>query len=198
MVPKQQIFTASGTFTPPPGMITQGGHCHVFLVGGGGAGGSYTAETSYSSEAGEGGCGGQVIDRLLVGIVTPQQVLIGAGGNNSTYNGGSYGAGGSSKFGVLTASGGPNGGSYYLGVSVENLPEKLTKHGVYINGNYNNFSTLRRTAGQGRNGYGAGGRVNRHWTPPTNSGCGGASTDNDYRRQGAAGICIVTWWEAAE
>jgi hypothetical protein len=99
----RQVFTATGTFTVPPG---------IFVVkarawGGGGGGGG-------AANSGAAGCGGGAgAYREGAFAVTPGQtiaVTIGAGGAGGTSAGGNGGNGGTTSFGALLTAGGGAGG----------------------------------------------------------------------------------------
>ncbi|MDO4709048.1 MAG: hypothetical protein Q4B94_04395 [Pseudomonadota bacterium] len=211
-VQKQQIFTTSGTFTPPPGMIAQGGHCEVLLVGGGSGGTAYVHgpdSATYSDllAAGTyyGGDGGEVVKRHLSGVTATQSVVIGAGGT-STYSeagGSNYRyrhlngeKGGDSHFGnMLSAKGGARDFILY------GRTDGVTR-GVGV---VRRAGVLVRTRGAGVDGYGAGGDANtlnglitNAFNTPKNTGQGGFGVMDSNMSGGSAGICIVTWWEAAE
>lgn len=195
-VQKQQIFTTSGTFTPPPGMIAQGGHCEVFLVGGGQSAGGYYLGSSIGTATewhGRGGAGGCVNRRLLSGVVAPQSVVIGAGGVSNVFNTGTNHnvtsvPGGTSKFGALLHAGGGgfNGNAAYG--APNNGEEASLSRGII------------KPRSPGVDGYGRGGYANNpdatHIRTNTNGGNGGHFSAGAFN--GTSGICIVTWWEAAE
>jgi len=132
----QQVFTSSGTFTPPAGVSS----VDVLIVGGGGAGGA----TSGTAQEGGGGAGGL---RWLTGLaVTPGvgvAVTVGAGGTGGNN-------GGNSSFGSEFADGGGGGGN---GVSGSSQDGKAGGSGGGAAGG----SSVRGfggagTAGQGNNG----------------------------------------------
>ncbi|PJK01446.1 hypothetical protein CO615_03985 [Lysobacteraceae bacterium NML75-0749] len=200
-VQKQQIFTTSGTFTPPPGMIAQGGHCEVFLVGGGqSAGGFYHGTDDIDAAVrwhGRGGVGGVVVRRHLSGVLTPQRVTIGAGGIANVFQASSGGNrimnqtnGGDSTFGnLLTANGGHEPSSpLYASTVLYHAEEASSEKGII------------KPRHPGVLGYGQGGYANR----PTSSwarhksGSGGGGSFSKSAANGASGICIVTWWESVE
>jgi hypothetical protein len=99
----RQVFTSSGTFTPPAGVTSVG----VLVVGGGGAGGAA------GSRGGGGGAGAVVWNPAVT--VTPGvavTVTVGAGGARSVTGPGTGASGASSAFGALvTAPGGGGGGA---------------------------------------------------------------------------------------
>lgn len=95
-----QIFTSSGTFTPPAGVEW----FHVILIGGGGGGNG-------SPNLGCGGAGGAVWG--LMQITAPVTVTIGAGGPSSLS--GPAGPGGASSIGSIATAGG-GGAAFASGV----------------------------------------------------------------------------------
>ncbi len=104
---KRKVFSASGTYTPSPGMV----YCDVEIVGGGGGGGGATGGSGTSS-AGAGGGGGGYAKKTFTAaqIGVSQTVTIGAGGVGVSGNS-TGGTGGTTTFGaLLTATGGFGGG----------------------------------------------------------------------------------------
>jgi hypothetical protein len=103
----RRVFTASGTYTPTPGMK----FAEFELQGaGGGGGGSVTASASQSSAAGGGMSGAYVRDVLTAAQVGASQVVTiasGASGGPAATNGSSAGA--SSVGTLLVANGGIGG-----------------------------------------------------------------------------------------
>ena len=94
-----QVFTSSGTFTPPEGITS----VDVLVVGGGGAGGIG------GSGCGGGGAGG-VVYQTGVAVSGAVTVTVGAGGTDAGLGGdGVGGSGGNSSFGSITAIGGGGG-----------------------------------------------------------------------------------------
>ena len=98
-----QKFTASGTYTPSPGML----FCIIEGVGGGGGGGSITGTGSFTLGGGGGGSGAYSrARRSQAQIGASQPVTIGAGGMAGS------GAGGTTSVGsIITATGGGGGGN---------------------------------------------------------------------------------------
>jgi|YNPMSStandDraft_1061717.scaffolds.fasta_scaffold39714_3 hypothetical protein len=187
LTPRQQVFTASGTFTPSNRLLQLGGWVHVLLVGGGGGG--YVDNDPNGPRYGGGG--GEVISRV-VQVTGAVSVTIGAGGmgrsNTPT-------AGGNSTFGsLLTARGG----------GVDGHSGNGNPRISYGGGGAGGSSTCRisggaQTAieggGPGIDGYGFGGSgspvgVGNPVDAPPNTGGGGYNGGH-----GGSGICIVTWWE---
>lgn len=107
---RKQIFTASGVYTPSPGMF----QADVEVVGGGGGGGGSNGApaTSGTIWVAGGGAAGSYSKRLLTAaqIGGSQTITIGVGGTAGPNGPSTGGAGGASSFGSLvTASGGAGG-----------------------------------------------------------------------------------------
>ncbi|MGC8807878.1 MAG: glycine-rich domain-containing protein [Thiomonas sp.] len=191
---RQQVFTASGTFTPSDKLLQRGGWVHVFLVGGGGGGGvqNYYSSSYYF----KGGGGGQVVSRI-VQVTGPVTVTIGAGGVGGT----SPTDGGDSSFGsLLTAKGGKANGrsgnelpSAGYGGSGAGGGGGLS---LWVVGGGDSTYYFGIPGGPGVNGFGCGGVSGNGTLPPPssppepNSGNGGS-----WANDGASGICIVSWFE---
>lgn len=96
----RQVFTSSGTYTPPAGVTSVG----VLVVGGAGGGGC-------AGSRGGGGGAGQVRWEAAVAVTpgTPVTVTVGAGGAQRTTTGAGN-SGTQSAFGAITAAGGGGGG----------------------------------------------------------------------------------------
>ena len=108
----KQIFTASGTYTPTPGMAC----CIIECVGGGGGGGAASTSAGNEYMTGGGGGGGAYARKLAqaADIGATQAVTVGTGGTGS--GGGGGGAGGTSSLGTLcVAPGGGGGGDGFNG-----------------------------------------------------------------------------------
>lgn len=104
-----QVFTASGTYVPTPGM----GSVKVTLVGGGAGGAGIPATPAGQSAGGAGGGAGGIGVYMFTAaqIGTSQPIVIGAGGAGGNFTNGSNG--GSTAFGsggVLGQMGGGTGG----------------------------------------------------------------------------------------
>lgn len=171
-VTKQVVFTESGTFEPTEGLLRQGGHVKVRVVGGGGGGNSYY---SYSA----GGGSGADITRHLSGITAPEPVTVGAGGVSGSRSGTSgepssfgthviAGGGGGSDSLSPGAAGGEGGRPGSVGIAVDSIG-----------------------SGRGPGGGAGGGGGARNWDAIPNSGGGGAA----YGR-GGSGRVEVEWVEA--
>lgn len=113
--PNIATFSSSGTYTPTPSMTL----CDVYMVAGGGAGGTgclQAASTACSGGGGGGAAGAKVGRFTAAQIGTSQSVTIGAGGTPGTpptsnnTAGANGGNGGNTSFGsLLTAYGGGGG-----------------------------------------------------------------------------------------
>jgi hypothetical protein len=104
-----QVFTASGTYTPSPGLVTAVVEC----VGGGGASGiAYTQDDLHSCGAGGGGSGAYARKAVPAALVAGGvAVTVGPGGAAppvGVYNGG---PGGATSFGALCVANGGLGGN---------------------------------------------------------------------------------------
>ena len=112
-----QIFTASGTYTPSPGMRS----CIVHAVGGGGGGGGMSNGAGQTSPAGGGASGGYAAVRYSAAeIGASRAVTIGEAGAGGAAGANNGDAGGSTSLGaLLTVPGGTGGaGSSGSGSSV--------------------------------------------------------------------------------
>lgn len=176
------VFTASGTFTTPPGVI----QAFVRVIAGGGGGGS-------NANAGGGGGGGGIAEEWVSLLGVPSvSVTVGAGGASGS-NGGtsSFGAFCSATAGLGASSGGGQDGG---------------AGGTGIGGNVND--TL--GAGAQRHGNGLGGQISGKGGGPGGGqsieggttvgaggigfGCGGSGgTGGAAGGAGKAGIVIVRW-----
>lgn len=200
LVPKQQIFTSSGTFTPSARLLALGGWVEVLCVGGGG-GGYYPGTGNFMS----GGGGGAVVKKIVQvsGNVT---VTIGSGGTG----GASPTAGGTTTFGSLvSAPGGQPGGTTYGGTSGNGLISSNTggsgaggaafAYPIVVAGSYTwSLGGTACSGGPNLYGYGGGGcgTTNKSYydynafSGPPNTGRGGTRDSG-----GTSGICIVEWFE---
>jgi hypothetical protein len=200
LIPKQQIFTSSGTFTPSARLLALGGWVEVICVGGGG-GGYYPGSGTFMS----GGGGGAVV-RKIVQVTGNVTVTIGAGGTG----GSNPTQGGTTSFGSLvTAIGGYPGGASYGGASGNGLISSNTGGAgaggsplamPLIVGGYYTWSLGGTICLGGPNlwGYGGGGCGTSNnsyydfytFAGPPNTGRGGTRDSG-----GTSGICIVEWFE---
>ena len=163
-------FSASGTFTPVPGVTT---YRVTLYGGGGGGGGSYPA---FNGNGGAGGYGGVGIF-YLYGITTPQYVTIGGGGaGGALYAAGN--PGGNSSIGGMVASGGGGGGAG-------------CQHGAYTSGDNG------ANGGCGGLGGHAGVMAAPFYSAYGWAGPGGvAAGDNatgGVGTNGNHGLCIIEW-----
>jgi len=102
-----QVFTASGTYTPTPGMVS----CIIEDQGGGGGGAGITIPSAGNISLGApGACGAYAMGRFLAAAIGASQVVtVGAAGTASA--GAAGGNGGTSSVGALiSAAGGAGGG----------------------------------------------------------------------------------------
>lgn len=179
----QQVFTASGTFTPSAGLLAAGGVVHVRCVGGGGGGGFGAIQSGASLTGGGGGSGADIERYLTVSAATP--VTIGAGGAAGVGGDVQGKNGGTTSFGAsVIAPGGKggnaamagSGGGAGMGGDAGGPGGQPGRTGTYKDNNTTrNFSDAH---GGGASNGGA------------NSGGGGSSG-----QPGCSGICIVTWEE---
>jgi hypothetical protein len=103
-----QPFTASGTYTPSPGMS----QCIAISTGaGGGGGGADSTDGTSTAGAGGGGAGSTCIELFTAAqIGASQAVAIGAAGAAGAVTGGTGGTGGDTTFGAFHTAGGGSGG----------------------------------------------------------------------------------------
>src|SRR5216683_4337079 len=94
-----QVFAASGTYTPTPGMV----YCIIEAVGGGSGGAGITGPGAALAEASPGG-GAGAYSRSLASAATiggSQVVTIGAAGTGGTAGSNPGGAGGTTSVGTI-------------------------------------------------------------------------------------------------
>lgn len=105
----QQVFSASGTYTPTSSMV----YCIVEAIGGGGGGGGAKSAVGSGCGGGGGGSGSYSRRRLTAAeIGASQTVTIGAAGAAGTSTPGAGGNGGDTSVGTLVvAKGGTGGGA---------------------------------------------------------------------------------------
>ncbi len=97
-----KVFTGSGTYTKPAGLVA----AKITVIGGGGAGGGGSAASSGAGGGGGGGAAQSLLDSSS--ITETVTITVGAGGVPSTGNAG--GSGGTSSFGSLVVATGGSGG----------------------------------------------------------------------------------------
>ncbi len=102
----KQIFTASGTYTAPSGLL----YAIVECVGGGGGGG-YGISAAGATGGGGGGGGYSRITLTAAAIGASQTVTIGGGGAGGTTGGVAAGNGGDTSLGTLCVGKGGTGGT---------------------------------------------------------------------------------------
>ncbi len=191
-----QVFTASGTYTPSPGVL----FIEVECLGGGGSGGS-----TPNGGTGSGGSGGG----YAKGIYTPAQIgasqtiTIGQGGVAPPAGSQSATNGGDTSFGtLLIAAGGIGGAQQFPG------SQGVVGTGGYINAVGNSAGSGQAIGGQnwfggfgGGSLYGGGGSANvayNNSVPGLNAvgyGAGGSGaanwTSGNVGGSGTAGLCII-------
>ena len=140
-----QVFTASGTFTPPIGITSY----RVIIVGGGGGGGRGTPMAGGDLVGGYGGSGGAIETVASNQNQLSYAVIVGAGGAAG-------GAGGDSSVFGLTVGGGGGGINANTPVSNKNGAAGSTPAAM-IRGN---ASTPRLSIGYGTGGAGGTGNNN--------------------------------------
>lgn len=97
--------TGAGTFVVLPATV----RIRVRVLGGGGGGGGAQGTGAGQQSAGAGGAAGGYLETLIAAPVAPVTVTIGAGGAGASAGLVAGGAGGSTTFGALTATGGAGG-----------------------------------------------------------------------------------------
>lgn len=193
----QQIFTGSGTWTRPDGVVT----VRVFCIGGGGGSG---ASATTNAGGGSGGGGGEYVEGVVTvsGNIT---VTIGGGGAGASSGSGLAGSpGGNSSFGsLIVANGGTGGiggipGAGGAGGTGGTISGSLPL--VLENGVSGGAGSSTNTGGDG----GWAGNAGAQQTGPFNDadgqagtlvGDGGAGPDTPDRAgtSGFKGMCSVTW-----
>lgn len=159
--PTVQIFTSSGTYTKPAGLVA----AIVEVCGGGGGGGGVASSSGLG--AGGGGGGASTMRRLLASAIgATETVTIGAAGAGGDATGGDGGAGGTSSFGSLVDAPGGGGGGGATGVGhdlgglggVPGTNGDVFFEGADGAGNVYVSSTLGIAGGGGPSRFGGGGR----------------------------------------
>lgn len=205
--PTIQIFTASGTYTKPAGLVA----AIVEVCGAGGGGGGGAATGAPYSWAGGGGGGSSSRRRLLASAIgATETVTIGAGGSAGTSAGGNGGTGGTSSLGALVNAPGGVGGdgavsgstSYPGGAggAVGSAGDIFFVGGAGSDSSSTGTGSSNFTGKGGDSRYGGGGLAVNIWETAGNvgkqyggggsGGCGGAS--GFAGGAGFAGVIIVT------
>lgn len=204
----QQIFTASGTYTPTPGMS----FCIIECVGAGGGGGGVTSSAGHSASAGGGGGGSysrSLFNAATIGVSQP--VTVGAGGFGAAAGANNGGNGTSTSVGVLIEADAGHGGFGSLSsataitVGIFGAGGGAGTGQVQINGETGLLGTAYGASqlgigGSGGNSYyGRGGEqlVNLAGANGFNHGSGGSggssgNTGNVGGGAGTGGIVIIT------
>lgn len=166
----RQIFTSSGTFTPPEGVTS----VSVLIVGGGGGGGR-------AGSGGAGGSAGQVRWVSSSSVSGPVSVTIGAGGAGRSVSSGTGATGSSSFFGSLEAIGGGGGAAGSASTPGQGA------HG----GGGHSSSSGNRAGATGLIGFKGGDGVNNAGTFTTaGAGGGGGAGGNGYDGSYLADISV--------
>lgn len=103
-----QIFSASGTYTKPTGLV----RAKVTVVGGGGGGGSSQNPASVAASGGGGGNSTRWLEAASIGATETVTVPAAAAGGTASGNGA---AGGTASFGTLLSATGGGGGAAEAG-----------------------------------------------------------------------------------
>ena len=182
-----QVFTSSGTYTRPAGLV----YAQVYVKGGG-ASGAGTTTTGNGASGGEGEEAWGLFTAATIGA--SQTVTIGAGGVAIALNTNSTGnAGGTTSFGsVITAAGAPGGSSGTVG-SAPNVG------GTGGTGGDFRMAGASGTAGSGIGGNtpiyccggGKGGGLFNTAAVTNSGGGGGGGSTASASGAGAKGICVV-------
>lgn len=196
-----QVFTASGTWNKPTGLV----YAIVEVVGSGGGGAG--AGTTNGNAGGGGGGGGYSKKRILAGALgSSETVTIGAVGTAGTSGANAGGTGGTSSFGAHCSATGGSGGSPSVGVSAEggvgSSGDINANGGIGGPGSSGGAATQHPHGSYGGNSYFGGGardhsdNTNRAGLAGTAYGGGGGggyrASGDQAGAAGAAGIVIVT------
>jgi len=205
-----QQFLTSGTFNIPSGIQ----FLEVLLVGGGGSGGKYTWNSTYSVASG-GGAGEILFGKIYVAGLTQIAVTIGAGGAQKSTNGHGNSGGASSIGNLIIAnggsagqgvdnrcSGGRGGGHYFATTSYYAAGQNEYRNYSGGTGSDMYMSSTQSEPGLGGAGGGAGNFAEWEGIVSVNTsvtvGAGGAGgawvTRGTIGYPGQTGAVIV-WWE---
>ena len=163
-----QVFTASGTFTPPAGITSY----RVIIIGAGGGAGRGVYSGNGNTVGGSGGSGGAIETVVSNQNQLSYAVIVGVGGAGGSASGNGGAGGDSSVFGLTVGGGG--GGINAANRSASNLNGAAgSTPAAMIRGN---ASTPRLSIGYGTGGAG---------------GAGGYGNNNGAA--GKAGVVIIEW-----
>jgi len=195
-----QIFTSSGIFTAPAGVV----RVYVTMCGGGGGGGSGNAVLG----GGGGGAGATYVKYpYTVAPGNSYEVIIGSGGLGGIGSGSDGSAGDATRFdasgGNLTALGGNGGGgdgTGGIGSGGLDSGAYLSVGSCTIKGG--NGGTATMSGGAGGASFIGKGATGRCYSDPgngssaaSNTGGGGGGSAGNHHNGGAggSGICIIEW-----
>lgn len=180
-IPGRQLFTASGSWTCPAGVV----EAWISGVAPGGGGGSFTG-----NGAGGGGGSGQAVFKTKVTVTpgTTYTVTLGSVGAAASV-GGSGGSGGTSTFGALvTLTGGAGGG---VGAGASGLGGAPGGAGGGAGENATYLNTIGTTGGRGgSNMFGSGGRGSKDSS--TGNTATAADSGTGYGSGGGGSVYIGT------
>lgn len=207
----QQVFVASGTYTPDPAML----YVKVEVVGGGGGGGGAVGAAAPSASAGGGGGAGGYTSKIFsaADIGASQTVTIGGGGDGGAAGLNDGATAGSTTFGAFLTANGGAGGAATAATATDRRGGRGGQAGVAGGGIFNvggsagghghvyGSQSLAVSGAGGRSSYGGGAPSVVEDTAGATAvgyGYGGggggaaASTTSSAGGDGAPGLCIVT------